>query len=187
MMRLSGLLRHPLMALVYGALGAALVLLVVFVPYLNERPDLSVWHLADLDQEFTSDSDVTTFADYLALEAIEEFCAGLARHAATVSWSVIEMAVTPCSAARSSNAAGFSAPSEQVLWVCRSQFMATRWRSGTGVHILSDRRGRRAGFQRRDPLATRAVKHYRPLFVGTSPTAPCRIRLLLEPDTHDHH
>lgn len=108
------------MALVYGALGAALMLLVVFVPYLNERPYLSVWHLADLNQEFNSDSDATTFADYLALEAIEKSCSGLALYAATVSWSVIEMAVTPCSAARSRNAAGLSAPSEQVLWACRS-------------------------------------------------------------------
>jgi alpha-beta hydrolase superfamily lysophospholipase len=64
----SGLLRHLLLALVYGAIGATLVLLVVFVLYLNERPDLSVWHLADLDEEFTSTSDVKTFADYLALE-----------------------------------------------------------------------------------------------------------------------
>lgn len=68
MPRFSSLLRHLLMALVYGALGAALVLVVVFVLYLNGRPDLNVWHLADLDQEFTGDSGVTTFADYLALE-----------------------------------------------------------------------------------------------------------------------
>jgi alpha-beta hydrolase superfamily lysophospholipase len=52
----------------YGALGVFLTLVTVFVIMMNDRPDLSVWHTADLDEEFTVDSDVSTFEDYLALE-----------------------------------------------------------------------------------------------------------------------
>jgi len=49
-------------------MGVALTLLTAFVIYLNSRTDLQVWHLADLDQEFTAESDVTDFEGYLALE-----------------------------------------------------------------------------------------------------------------------
>ena len=42
--------------------------MVVFVLYLNNRPDLSVWHTADLDEEFTTDSEISSFQEYLALE-----------------------------------------------------------------------------------------------------------------------
>ena len=41
---------------------------VVFVYLMNARPDLSVWHLADLDEEFTAKSPVANFRQYLALE-----------------------------------------------------------------------------------------------------------------------
>ncbi len=41
---------------------------LVFVYLMNARPDLSVWHLADLDEEFTAKSSVTNFRQYLALE-----------------------------------------------------------------------------------------------------------------------
>lgn len=52
----------------YGTLGSFIALLVVFVLYLDDRPDLSVWHHADLDEEFTTRSDVSSFAEYLSLE-----------------------------------------------------------------------------------------------------------------------
>ena len=55
-------------ALAYGTTGAALVLVSVFVLYLNGRADLSVWHLVDLDEEFTVDSTVSSFGAYLELE-----------------------------------------------------------------------------------------------------------------------
>jgi alpha-beta hydrolase superfamily lysophospholipase len=45
-----------------------LVLLIGFVVYLDRRTDLSIWHRADLDEEFTVGSGVKNFADYLALE-----------------------------------------------------------------------------------------------------------------------
>jgi alpha-beta hydrolase superfamily lysophospholipase len=62
------LVRRALRALVYGVLGGLLVLLVVGVRLLNARPDLQVWHLADLDAEFTTESPVSSFAGYLELE-----------------------------------------------------------------------------------------------------------------------
>jgi hypothetical protein len=56
------------LAAIYSTVGAAIVLVVVFIVYLNGRPDLSVWHLADLDEEFRARAGVNTFRDYLALE-----------------------------------------------------------------------------------------------------------------------
>jgi alpha-beta hydrolase superfamily lysophospholipase len=54
-----------LVAWLAGCLVAALA---VFVYLLDNRPDLSVWHLADLDEEFTAASGITDFGQYLALE-----------------------------------------------------------------------------------------------------------------------
>jgi len=65
---MTGLIRHVFRAVSYSALGAAVVLVIVFVLYLNSRADLDVWHTAELDQEFTTNSVVKTFAEYLALE-----------------------------------------------------------------------------------------------------------------------
>ena len=61
-------LKALLKALSYGLAGGFLVLLVVFVWYLDNRPDLNVWHTAKLDAEFTENTPVASFADYLALE-----------------------------------------------------------------------------------------------------------------------
>ena len=66
--RLHRLVRHVLGIGLYGSVGVVLTLLVVFVLYLNNRPDLSIWHLAELDEEFTADSGVSSFEEYLALE-----------------------------------------------------------------------------------------------------------------------
>ena len=60
--------RHAFLIVLYGALGVFVTLVTVFVIMMNDRPDLSVWHTADLDEEFTVESDVSTFEDYLALE-----------------------------------------------------------------------------------------------------------------------
>ncbi len=62
------LMRHVLTAAAYSVLGALVMLIIAFVLYLNNRGDLHVWHLADLDQEFTVDSELAGFEDYLALE-----------------------------------------------------------------------------------------------------------------------
>ena len=49
-------------------LGSLVAVVAAYTIILNGRPDLSVWHLADLDEEFTEDSGVSSFAEYLALE-----------------------------------------------------------------------------------------------------------------------
>lgn len=51
-----------------STLGSLVAVVATYAIILNDRPDLSVWHLADLDEEFTEDSAVSSFADYLALE-----------------------------------------------------------------------------------------------------------------------
>lgn len=56
------------MAISYSTVGALAVLIISFVVYLNNQADLHIWHLAKLDQEFTVDSGVDNFKDYLALE-----------------------------------------------------------------------------------------------------------------------
>ena len=63
-----GTIRHVLRALFYGVIGATILLIILAVLYLDERPDLKVWHTADLDAEFTHKSKVRTFKEYLALE-----------------------------------------------------------------------------------------------------------------------
>jgi alpha-beta hydrolase superfamily lysophospholipase len=57
-----------LRALLYGALGAFLVLVSLFVWDLEKRPDLKVWHKVDLDTEFTTKSKIKNFQEYLVLE-----------------------------------------------------------------------------------------------------------------------
>jgi alpha-beta hydrolase superfamily lysophospholipase len=66
--RLMRLVRDALIAAAYSAAGALVVLVSVFVLYLQSRPELQVWHLADLDEEFSTASNAASFADYLALE-----------------------------------------------------------------------------------------------------------------------
>ncbi|HBH35323.1 MAG TPA: alpha/beta hydrolase [Gammaproteobacteria bacterium] len=65
---ISSTLKVIAKALSYGTVGALLVLVTVFVIYLDSRPDLDVWHEADLDEEYTADSDVKSFSEYLDLE-----------------------------------------------------------------------------------------------------------------------
>jgi len=66
--QLRSTMKHALRLLFYGAIGVVLTLLVVFVEYLDGRDDLEVWHRADLDQEFTVDSELGSFDEYLELE-----------------------------------------------------------------------------------------------------------------------
>lgn len=65
---LIGSLKHSLRVIGYGFVGAVLMLLTVAVVHLNNRPDLSAWHTEHLDEEFTADTGLENFADYLALE-----------------------------------------------------------------------------------------------------------------------
>jgi len=61
-------IKQALRALFYGIIGATIVLVVLAVRYLDNRPDLKVWHTADLDAEFTATSDISSFKQYLELE-----------------------------------------------------------------------------------------------------------------------
>ncbi len=63
-----GVIRRPVRILATMLIGVVIALLVVAVLFLNNQPDLSVWHTVELDEEFTADSPVTNFEDYLALE-----------------------------------------------------------------------------------------------------------------------
>ncbi len=64
------IIKHVLFALSYGALGALLVALGIYIYVLQSRPDLKVWHLAKLDAEFTADQaeHVPDLDAYLAIE-----------------------------------------------------------------------------------------------------------------------
>lgn len=60
---------HALLRPVFFTMMGALIAVVVFaVIYLNNKPDLSVWHTVFLDEEFSISSGVDSFEDYLKLE-----------------------------------------------------------------------------------------------------------------------
>ncbi len=60
--------RTALHALFFAVLGAFATLVVVAIVVIDNKPELSVWHQAYLDEEFTEKSPITTLQDYLALE-----------------------------------------------------------------------------------------------------------------------
>ena len=60
--------RKIIKAIIYLMIGGLLVLLTVFVIYLEKRPDLNIWHTVELDEEFTTKSQVADFRQYLELE-----------------------------------------------------------------------------------------------------------------------
>ena len=61
-------IKHVVKALCYGVIGGMIVAVVFFVMHLESRADLKVWHDAELDVEFTTDSDVNSLEGYLSLE-----------------------------------------------------------------------------------------------------------------------
>ena len=63
-----GVLGHLARASLHGLAFGLVVLVTAFVVLLESRPDLEVWHTAELDAEFTADAAVESFEDYLALE-----------------------------------------------------------------------------------------------------------------------
>jgi hypothetical protein len=66
--KLIGFAPKVLFAIVFAVLGAIVAAVVAAVFVLNSKPELSVWHHADLDEEFTQASPVATIEEYLALE-----------------------------------------------------------------------------------------------------------------------
>jgi alpha-beta hydrolase superfamily lysophospholipase len=65
---LTGVTRALLKFVGIGLIACFIAVVSIFVYVLDGRPDLSAWHLADLDEEFTVGSDVSDFRQYLALE-----------------------------------------------------------------------------------------------------------------------
>jgi alpha-beta hydrolase superfamily lysophospholipase len=61
-------LRFVLRALGYGAAGATVAVIAIYVAFIESKPDLRPWHETFLEGEFTTGSDVRSFGDYLALE-----------------------------------------------------------------------------------------------------------------------
>lgn len=60
--------KYIIKALLYGIVGGCLVLIVVLAWHLQDRPDLKLWHTADLDAEFTTGPSVQNFAEYIEQE-----------------------------------------------------------------------------------------------------------------------
>ncbi len=60
--------KHFALACLYGVLGAFLLAVVALIFLLESQPDLDAWHLAELDAEFTVDSEIRTVAEYVSLE-----------------------------------------------------------------------------------------------------------------------
>jgi alpha-beta hydrolase superfamily lysophospholipase len=65
---LISIVKGTVKSLLSGIIGAFIVLVTVFVLNLESRPDLKVWHEAVLDAEFTADTPVKSFGEYLELE-----------------------------------------------------------------------------------------------------------------------
>jgi hypothetical protein len=63
-----GTIKHVVKAICYGGIGGIFVAGAFFVMHLEGRPDLKVWHEAELDAEFTTESDIDSLEGYLALE-----------------------------------------------------------------------------------------------------------------------
>ena len=61
--------RQILRLLLSGVVGALLILVTGLILFLQNRPDLDLWHSLELQEEFTADCGVETFAAYLAREA----------------------------------------------------------------------------------------------------------------------
>lgn len=64
------LLKHFLMAIGYGGLGVFITMAVIYVMYLQNRPELQPWHVVELTEEYTNEKaeQIQTFQKYLELE-----------------------------------------------------------------------------------------------------------------------
>ena len=64
------LLKHSLLFIIYGVVCSVAAVLLIYISQLQNRPDLRVWHLADLDEEFSvsKKAEIETLDDYKNLE-----------------------------------------------------------------------------------------------------------------------
>ena len=65
---MKSLMKRILFAILYGAIGALVAVVLVAVVHLQKRPDLKPWHTVHLDGEFSAVSPVSDLAGYLAIE-----------------------------------------------------------------------------------------------------------------------
>ncbi len=65
---LRGTIARVLRIVAYGVIGAVLMLITLAVVVLERRADLEQWHSVHLDEEFTEDTGLASFDEYLALE-----------------------------------------------------------------------------------------------------------------------
>jgi hypothetical protein len=65
---MSKALRKVFEIVSYGILGAAIMLLVAFILYVNNKPDLELWHTVVLQNEFTAQGNVRTLDEYRQTE-----------------------------------------------------------------------------------------------------------------------
>ncbi|MDR9768650.1 alpha/beta fold hydrolase [Shewanella baltica] len=63
-----GSTKHLFLAAVYASIGIALALLATGIYFLNARPELSLWHTVELENEFHYNTKLANFNEYLALE-----------------------------------------------------------------------------------------------------------------------
>ncbi len=66
--RLGGIARRAVRAAAWFLAGNVVLAIVLLVVHLENRPDLEIWHTAELDEEFRADRGARSFDDYLALE-----------------------------------------------------------------------------------------------------------------------
>ena len=68
MISMKPFLKRVFIAVLYGALGGLVTLILVVVVILENRTDLNLWHEAHLDAEYTAESPVPDLQGYLDLE-----------------------------------------------------------------------------------------------------------------------
>ena len=66
--KLTGFVFKITKILAWCVAGGFLTLLGVFVYLMENRTDLSIWHTVNLDTEFTIESEIENFSDYLRIE-----------------------------------------------------------------------------------------------------------------------
>jgi hypothetical protein len=70
------------------------VLVIIFVLFLESRPELKVWHSVELDAEFTANSPLQSFEDYLVLEK-QLFAISLVTNASEKSRDIVALQKIP--------------------------------------------------------------------------------------------
>ena len=64
------IIKHGFLFILYGAIFSFVLVVIVFVNYLESRPELRPWHTAELDEEFRASkkADIKNLVDYKKLE-----------------------------------------------------------------------------------------------------------------------